>query len=491
MARTQLWSSWFATPARALRRVGLSALLGNIVAPAVAAAPNIVLILADDQGYADVSFTMDPKHPAPAHAVYFETPNLERLAREGMRFTQGYAPAPICTPTRRSIQFGKTPARLRGTAFPAEGFDATPHDSLAQMLKKVDPAYRAAHFGKWGEIIQGSFDNPWTELPAHPQVQGYDRSDGITGNYTGWNYHPKHDPENRSRDFKVEAWDDPKLTFSVTEKAIDFAERSVEAGRPFYLQVSYYAPHRAAQALPSTIAKFAAKRPAPPRVDDYVAMMVHDMDQGVGMLLDTLDALGIADNTYVIFTSDNGGYGSDGWDWSDLETTKRNHPLRGIKGTLLEGGIRVPFIVRGPGVKAGSVSDVPVSGVDFWPTFREMAGGGRTPEDLDGGSFLGILRNAGQGEIVRPRPFLVFHSVKNRQSALRMGEYKLFVQRAFNKYRAPETRVELYNVIEDPGELNNLAEEMPEKTAEMSQALIGYLRQVNAEEPIAFTQGAP
>jgi arylsulfatase A len=449
--------------------------------------PNIILILADDQGYADLSFPMDPNHPDAPHHDYFETPNLARLAREGMRFTQGYAPAPICTPTRRAIQFGKTPARVRGTQFPAPDFDATRFDSIAQMLKGVDPAYRTAHFGKWGEIIQGSFDNQWSELPAHPSVQGYDRTDGITGNFTGWNFHPKHSPEERHRDFAVEAWEDPKLTFSITERSIDFVERSVAAGRPFFLQLSYYAPHRSPQALASTIEKFQAKGEAPPRVDDYVAMMIYDMDTAVGMLLDRLDELGIADETYVSVTSDNGGYGSGGWDWSDLETNLRNKPLRGIKGMLREGGIRVPFIVRGPGVEAGSVSGVPVSGVDFWPTFREMAGGsGETPEGLDGGSFLGVLLNGGRGEVNRPQPFLVFHSPANGQSALRMGDYKLFVQRKLPKYRAPETRVELYNVAEDPGETKDLAAEMSDKVEEMRKVLIGYLKKVNAEEPIGF-----
>jgi arylsulfatase A-like enzyme len=453
----------------------------------VAQPPNIVLILTDDQGYADLSFPMDPKHPDAPHHGYFETPNLARLAQEGMRFTDGYAPAPICTPTRRAIQFGKTPARVRGTRFVSDRFDATSCDSIAQAIKAVNPAYRAAHFGKWGEVIQGTFDNPWTELPAHPQVQGYDRTDGITGNYTGWNYHPKWDPANRHRDFEVEAWEDPKLTFSVTEKAIDFVEQAVEKDRPFFLQVSYYAPHRAAQARAATIEKFRAKGAAPPRVDDYVAMMVYDMDAGVGMLLDRLDALGIRDNTYVIFTSDNGGYGAGGWEWEDMETTDRNYPLRSVKGRIQEGGIRVPFIVRGPGVEPGSISRVPVSGCDFWPTFCEMAGGEATaPPEHDGGSFLGVLHNGGKGVVARRHPFLVFHNPKVGQSALRQGDLKLLVERAHEKCRVPEDRVQLYNLAEDPGELHDLAAEMPEKTGELSRLLLDYLKQVDAEAPVEF-----
>lgn len=471
-----------------LRRLLLAALLLFARCPALAGdeqpvkRPNFVFILADDLGYSDTAVQMHPDQKE-SKRDYFETPNLDRLAEEGMRFSDAYAPAPICTPSRRSIQFGMTPARQRGTVFESD-FVPGPHRSIAQMLKQVDPDYRCAHFGKWGEVITGRFANDWSELPAHPAVLGYDRNDGITGNYNGWDFHAKHDPENDHRNLVPEAWDDPKLTFSTTEKAVDFIRRQAAAKHPFFLQVSYYAVHQAIQARQKTLDKYKAKGDPPPRTPLGVAAMADDMDEAIGTILDTLDELGLDDSTYVIFSSDNGGY-ADGWDEADRASTQRNNPLRSVKGLMHEGGIRVPLIVRGPGVKADSSCREPVAGYDLWPTLRELAGGtGPLPAEIDGGSLAGVLHGSGQGGVKRASPFLVFHMpTYAAQSALRQGDFKLFVDWKTN-------RLELYNLADDIGEQNNLAEKMPDKAKELYQLLSAYLEAVNAEEPRSLKPAA-
>lgn len=473
---------------RTLRRLMLAISLVIAKSPALAGneqpakRPNFVFILADDLGYSDTAVQMHPDHKE-SRRDYFETPNIDRLARAGMRFSDGYAPAPICTPSRRSIQFGMTPARQRGTVFESD-FVPGPHLSIPQMLKQVDPDYRCAHFGKWGEVITGRYANDWSELPAHPAILGYDRNDGITGNYNGWSYHTKHDPANAHRNMITEAWEDPKLTFSTTEKAVDFIRRQAAEKHPFYLQVSYYAVHDAIQARQKTIDKYKAKGEPPARTPPGVAAMADDMDEAIGTILDTIDELGLADSTYVIFSSDNGGY-ADGWGEADRASTQRNSPLRSVKGLMHEGGIRVPFLVRGPGVKAGAVCREPVAGYDLWPTLRELAGGtGPLPAEIDGGSLAGVLHGGGVGGVKRADPFLVFHMPTNAvQSALRQGDFKLFVD-------WKTSRLELYNLADDIGEQNNLAAKMPQKTAELYQLLASYLESVNAEEPRALRAAA-
>ncbi|MBN1558524.1 MAG: sulfatase [Lentisphaerae bacterium] len=443
--------------------------------------PNFLLILADDMGYSDTTVPMHPGQPDSCRP-YFNTPHIARLAREGVRFSNGYAPAPVCTPTRRSIQFGMTPARQRGTSFESD-FDPAPHQSIAQMLKAVDPAYRCAHYGKWGEVIVGQYRNPWSELPGHPQSLAYDRSDGITGNLTGWYYHPAYAPDDAHRNYECEAWENPKLTFSVTEKAVAFLERQAEAERPFYLQVSYYAVHTAMQARQKTIEKYEARGEPPPHTHFGIGPMLDDMDEAVGTLLDTLDRLGLADDTYVFFSSDNGGYGKRSPDGS---FSYRNTPLRLVKGTLYEGGIRVPFIVRGPDIAPGTFCNVPVALYDLWPTLRELAGDtSPRPDTIDGGSLAEVLRQGDAGTVDRRDPFLVFSYPRNGkgQAALRQGDYKLVVNWGGN-------RAELYNLADDIGESNDLADTMPEKTQELFDVMIRYFDRVNADGPRALSAPA-
>lgn len=438
----------------------------SCIAPSRAAErPNILLILTDDQGWSQTSERMDPRVAA-SRSTYLETPSMSRLAREGMRFTSGYSPAPLCTPTRRSILCGTSAARS-GSEFKSEWVPAE-HLTIPRALKRAEAAYRCAHFGKWGE-----------QMISTPEQCGYDASDGETGNITGGmpqsfgeqnhNSGPPHFIDN----------DDPKRTRTVTNRAIAFMRDQASAERPFYVQVSYYAVHLSVVCREDTLAKFQAKGTPDRGYTQAWAAMMQELDTGIGRLLDTLDQLGIADETYVFFTADNGGRGTiPGGDESRLPT---NHPLTGSKQSLYEGGIRVPFIARGPGIAPGSVCHRPVAGYDFLPTFYELAGGnGVLGAEIDGGSFVPLLRNPAQGRVKRARDGLIFHRPRRLFSVVRQGPYKLMVH--WNRKDEIVSR-ELYRLDADPREdMRGIAEEKPEVAASLERLLRDYLDQVDAEK---------
>jgi arylsulfatase A len=431
--------------------------------------PNIIFVLSDDQGWCDVETPNDPDNPRSCEP-YLSTPNLTRLAESGMRFSQAYSPAPLCTPTRRSLQCGMTPARQRGTEFKSD-FVWAGHSTIPQALKRIDERYRCAHFGKWG-----------TQMNAGPEDAGYDVSDGLTGNVTGGMGVPGK-PQTK---FVNEIKDDPKLTFSITERANRFMEETVQAGRPFYLQVSYYAIHLALQTRRETLQHYLDKGTPPRQMNEPLCAMVTDMDAGLGLLLDKIDELGIRDNTYLFFAADNGG--RDGFDESDDRRPLRNHPLRAAKQFLYEGGIRVPFIVRGPGIPSQSHCAVPVALYDLLPTFAELAGdAGQMPETVDGGSIVNLLDD-GKGTVERIFPGLVFHRPNCNfrkdisYSTLRVGDDKLVINWQTGA-------VELFDLSRDISEANDLSKRMPEKKERMYRQLIDYLTAVNAERPLEGALG--
>ena len=446
----------------------------SLVTAEQAKRPNIIFILTDDQGWSSTSIQMHPEMSA-SKEPYFETPAIERLALEGRRFSSGYAPAPLCTPTRRSVLVGMSTARTRGSEFASE-FDPKPHLTIPRALKKVDPNYRCAHFGKWGE-----------QMNALPDEVGYDESDGDTGNLTGNrglgimtapNGRPAFD---RSQPMAI--CDDPKLTDTLTKRSIDFIERQTKAGKPFYLQLSAYAVHNQLQANEATAKKYEAKGTPPRDFPPIFAAMMEDMDAGIGQILDALDRLKIADNTYIFLSADNGGsphqlFGMPKRD--EYSPQSPNYPLRGYKQDLLEGGIRVPFIVRGPGIAPGSWCHEPVAQYDLLPTFVELAGGNsekllkEANATIDGGSFKSLLLE-GKGEVKRPLPGLVFHRPDKSVSVYRSGDMKVY-----HDWWKDETY--LYDLSKDIGEQKDLAAEQPEKFAEMKTTLMTYLKEVNAEE---------
>jgi arylsulfatase A-like enzyme len=454
--------------------------MGAAAAEPSAARPNILFILTDDQGWADFSAALDPEHPE-AHCPYFETPHMDCFIRQGMRFTDAYSPAPICTPTRRSIQYGMTPARQCGTEFLSQ-FDGQGHRSIAQYIKQVDPVYRCAIFGKWGEAMSGTWDQENVEI--NPAALGYDESDGPhTGNVTGTYYHWKLGKEMSDRNYSCEADPDPKRTFSVTKRAISFMERQAQNKQPFYLQVNYYAIHTAQQALQKTMDKYAAKDNPSRKVLRGVGPMLEDLDCAMGQLMDALDSLGLADNTYVFLSSDNGGEQA----WVPLpqgsdDLPDRNAPLRGVKGTLYEGGIRVPFAVHGPGIQENTTCREPVALYDLLPTFYELAGGSDPlPADIDGASLRPLLGDPLDGAVQRTEPGMVFHRPlwkKQFHSAIRMGDYKLVLTWS-GPWEIKER--ELFNLATDIGETQNLAAKEPERADGMTKALLAYLKKVDAE----------
>lgn len=422
--------------------------------------PNIVFMLADDQGWSGLSVAMHPDVPASRGEV-FHTPNLEKLAAQGMRFSAAYAPAPVCSPTRISLQTGKSPAQLHWTkAAPAElghkllepqlikniSADQT---TLGELLRKA--GYGTAHYGKW-HIGGGG-----------PGMHGYDEHDGDTGNEHAFQF---TDPN-------------PVDIFGMAQRAAKFMEKNARAGKPFFIQLSWNALHAAENALRATQAKYTNLPSLRNPKQAATAAITEDLDTGVGMVLAAIDRLNLAANTYVIYMSDNGTGGG------------KRGGLSGGKGGVWEGGIRVPLIIRGPGVRPNSWSHVPVVGYDLLPTFCQWAGlsAKSLPRGIEGGSIAGLLANDGQGQVQRSRDELVFHfphyqSDDGPQSAILLGSLKLI------KFYEDD-RVVLFDLSKDIGERQDLAAQMPGEAAHLRQRLESYLAAVDAQFPTPNSQYDP
>jgi len=418
-------------------------------------APNFVVILTDDQSWVGSSLQIDPNDER-TRSDYYQTPRMEQLAREGMRFTRGYAPAPYCCPTRRSLLIGQTPARhLYQKDQPNWTANYRKQLTLPQMLKQANPDYRTAHFGKWDM----RFDD------VTPQQVGYDVSDGYTDNGTGGGKGAGG----------PDAQGDPKLIFGITDRTCEFMESSSRAGRPFFVQVSHYAVHLDIFYRQETLAETQGWVKGKKHTMPEFAAMTSDVDTGIGMILDRIESLGLAETTYVFFLSDNGGRNSmPGQKGKKLE---RNSPLRDGKGSVYEGGIRVPFVVKGPGVAANAVSDVPVTGLDLFPTMAELAGfKSQLPAALDGGSLTEVIHQGGKGSVTRAHPFLLFHQAVARspETVLLLGDYKLVKT-------WPKDQLELFDLSTDVGEANDLSESLPDKTKELHHLMVGFLNEVGAE----------
>ena len=431
--------------------------------------PNFILILTDDQSWVGTSFLADPSDPR-SKSDYYQTPNMERLAKSGIRMTNGYAPAPFCSPTRKSILTGLSPAKHEYQK-DRKHWTKTFRKQLTipKILKKADSNYVTAHFGKW----DARYDN------FTPEEMGYDFSDGLTGNNTGGGKKILN-KGGVNLPFKIgEAWpkvcEDPKLIFSLTQRANDFIEEQNKKNKPFFLQVSHYAVHLAITYSQNKINKYIKLKKGQKHFVPDFAAMTEDLDEGVGMIIDKVASLGIADNTYVIFLSDNGGRTSI--PIGGEQKVARNFPLRGGKGSMYEGGLRVPFIVSGPGVSQNTYTDVPVTGLDILPTLARLAGyKGTLPRNLDGGNLESIIHNKGIGTIKRNSPYFIFHQAANRKpiSAIRWGNYKLVKDWRIDK-------LELFDLSKDIEEKNDLSKELPELVKKLNDALNSFLLEVNAE----------
>ncbi|MDA0874514.1 MAG: sulfatase, partial [Bacteroidetes bacterium] len=413
-----------------------------------------------------------------------ETPVLDRLSTEGMRFTDGYAAAPVCSPTRAALITGMSPARLAITnhitgnqdQFQPEGATIRAAEmvnhldldyvTLAERLKEKD--YATAFIGKW-HLSGVNSEMETTEPGRRPEHQGFDLNIGGTsfGGPPSF-FDPYKNPTIQDRQ------EGEYLPFRLADETMQFME--THRDEPFFVALWPYTVHWPMDAPQELVDKYADR----PGFADYgdglesatrYAAMIEAMDDAVGRVLAKLDELQLAEETLVIFTSDNGAYGGV----TDLT------PLRGVKGHLYEGGIRVPLIIRWPGhVPAGTESAEPVISMDFFPTILDVAG--LEPQagvPLDGESLMPILTD--KGELQRDAIFFhypnyAFHEENRLSGAIRMGDYKLILF-------YDDDSVELYNVAEDISESNDLAKEMPEKAAEMKARLKAWLTDSGAKMP--------
>lgn len=430
------------------------AMICNAAQPSVVSLskPNIIFMLSDDQGWAETAVQMHPDLKNSRSAIV-ETPNLVKLASQGMRFSQAYSPAPVCAPTRISLQTGKSPAQVRWTKASrsytaADGFKLIPPQSVRQIAREEftigellqSCGYATAHFGKW-HISGGG-----------PEHHGYDESDGNTGN----------------GDAAPHKGDNPVDIFGMGNRAAAFMEKQVQAKRPFFLQMSYHALHYPENARPDTVDKYRKKVRNGNDRSFGRAAIGDNLDEGIGLLMKKVDSLGIADNTYVIYMSDNGGGGRGG------------NPLRGGKGDVWEGGIRVPLIIRGPGIEAGSWSHQTVVGYDFFNTFAEWAGYGKTlPKTIEGGSITHLLRGEDH-PVSRSWEGLVFHFPHYQgdtpHSAIRKGDFKLI-------YHYETGTSQLFNLAEDLGERRDLSPSKQELSEQLEAELLQRLRALAADFP--------
>jgi len=392
---------------------------------------------------------------AESKSDFYQTPNIGKLAKQGMRFSRAYSPGSLCTPSRAAILTGKTPAELHMTtpgggrtqayhklAAPTHIKDLpTSETTIAEVLKKQ--GYSTAHLGKW-HLGRGN-----------PGEHGFDVHDGSTGNEV---------PDDKNG---------PKDIFGITERACAFMEQQARQGRPFYLQLSHYAVHVPVEALDASKEKFSKAQQGDRHSDIDYAAMTFDLDASIAILLDKLDELKLADNTYVVFMSDNGAGGNP--------RSPQNLPLAGGKGSFYEGGIRVPLIVRGPGIEPDSACSESVTGCDLFPTFCEWAG---VPDHgmIEGTSLIPLLTGEPES-FQRTENSLLFHyphygqgPIQKPQSALIAENYKLLKD-------LESGTVQLFNLENDLSEKNDLSATMPEKTEKLESLLNKRLAQAEAQMP--------
>jgi len=430
--------------------------------------PNVIFIMADDLGYTDVGCF---------GSKYYETPNIDRLAGQGLKLLSHHH-CQNCTPTRAALMSGQYGARTgvytvggidrfdwsKRPLRPVENVTELPLDraTIANQLKTA--GYATGMFGKWHIGQKGDY---------HPSKRGFDEAIVSMGAHFNFDTSPKTDyPQGQY------------LADFLTDRAVDFIRRHKD--KPFFLYLPHFGVHSPHHAKPELIAKFKDKPGVGGHNNPTYAAMIASVDESVGRVMRTLEELKLADNTVLIFTSDNGGVGGyeregikKGGDITD------NTPLRSGKGSLYEGGTREPLIVRWPGVtKAGTTCDVPTIHVDIYPTLLELASAAKPRHVLDGESLVPLFRNptaklkreaifqhfpgylgAGAGEW-RTTPVSLIHS----------GDWKLmeFLE---------DGRLELYNLRDDVGETKNLATAQPEKAKELHARLVAWRMEVKAPMP--------
>jgi arylsulfatase A-like enzyme len=469
----------FITSAVACISVILHSCSGNAESePAIPLRPNIVYILADDLGYGDLSCLGQEK---------FETPNIDRMAEQGMILTQHYSGSTVCAPSRAvlftGLHTGHAPIRgnkgMNGGGYPIS--DTIP--MMSEMFK--DAGYITGAFGKWGMGYPGS--------EGSPDRRGFDEWYGYNSQILAHNYYPEFLWHNDEKIYLKGNDNGGTGQYSfdlIHEKAMAFLEANQDT--TFFLYLPYTIPH-AELIVPedSIFRSFTGKYPETPwkGVDDgpnyrkgpygsqeyphaAFAAMVTRLDNAVGDVLCALEKYGIAENTLVIFTSDNGTHMEGG---ADPEFFDSNGPFRGYKRDLYEGGIRVPTIAWWPGtVEQGTTSDHVSAFWDMFPTFAELAGG-EVPKGIDGISMVPALTGKEQQEQHAWLYWEFFE--KEGRVALREGDWKAV---RYNVIEDPDSRIELYNLAEDPGETTNVVEAYPE----VERRLDALLRTARTEHPV-------
>ncbi|HOX37382.1 MAG TPA: sulfatase [Candidatus Brocadiia bacterium] len=455
--------------------IGFSAASGLLRAAASdARRPNIVLLYADDLGWTDL---------ACFGSGYYETPNLDRLCSQGMKFTNAYSCAANCSPSRASLLTGQyVPRHGVYTVGGKNRFDddkkclkwserklLAPENADGILPDKVTVAealsqsgYSCGQFGKW-HVGEGK-----GQLPT---AQGFPSSVLMTS-HSHFNFMTSPPPPKKPGK-------DDYLSDFLAEQAVGFVERN--KGNPMFLYFPNFLVHSPHESKKDIIAKYKAKKPAGRHHNPVYAAMIECLDQSFGRVLDALDRFGLSENTLVMFFSDNGGVASaDNRGLNEGGEVTSNHPLRGTKGMLYEGGIRVPLIARWPGViEPGSVCDTPVIGVDFYPTFLEVTGA-KPPagQILDGESMIPLMKGAER----LPREDIFWWMpgyLPGRQApanAIRSGDYKLI---EFFE----DGHLELYNLKNDIGERNDLAAAEPDKARELHNKLKHWREATGAKIP--------
>lgn len=433
--------------------------------PAAAQQPklNFILILMDDLGWADLSCY---------GSRFYQTPNLDRLAAQGVRFTNGYAACPVCSPTRAAVMTGKYPARTGVTNYlpgnhqlpyskllppQSKQFLGLEETTIAEALKPA--GYVSANIGKWH---LGPTAEYW------PERQGFDLNVGGTQSgmpksffYPGWKGNPP-----------IEGAEGEYLTDRLTDEAVKFIRANT--AKPFFLYLPHYAVHVPIEAKKAVAEKYRRRiRPGQAQNDPVYAAMIESMDESVGRIVKTLDETGLARRTVVIFTSDNGGLSAPEW---KLKPVTSNAPLREGKGHVYEGGIREPLIVRWPGV-APRVESEAVCSIDFLPTLAEAAGV-RAPE-VDGMSLVPLITRR---TALSPRSLYWHYPHYSNQlgkpaGAVREADWKLV--ELFE-----DGKLELYHLRDDPGETRDLAAAEPARVKRMHGNLVAWRQSVNARMPV-------
>ena len=417
---------------------------------------NVVFILADDMGWNQVGYN---------GTTYYETPNIDKLAHHGIIFNNAYSANPVCSPTRASIMTGKNPARLHitdyisGDPFPyallirPEMLPGLPleEETIGELFKSN--GYVTGLFGKWHLNIDKNYK------PGRPKDPG---SQGFDDVFATVKPERDADPTN-----------DAHHAVAITDHAINFIEKNKD--KPFFAYVAHHVVHRPIMEKPALIDKYEAKDPSGDLVNNPImGAMIETMDSGIGRILKKLDELGLTDKTIVVFYSDNGGY----------EMLQSQYPYRGGKAMVFEGGIRVPLAIKWPGkVKPGSTCNDFAISDDFFATFADILNEKKVPENLDGISLLPAI--LGKAKLNRDTLYWHYphyhHQGYLPAGAIRVGDYKL-IEWYEGSIGGKGNPYSLYNLVNDVGEMHDLAAQYPEKVKEMAAALKKWRKRIGSGE---------